>query len=116
MAEEHFALPASSFFGTLLCDHWLLPAKVRQACLQHSLGDLRQLQQDNTSAGDFRRMICLGNITAVLSCEELNTELKHELAGAITAAVKCSESDFLSLMGSIYDLRLEVEEFMRKFA
>lgn len=115
-AEEHFSVPSSSFLGILLCDHWLLPAKVRDACRWHSLKDLQALQRDNSPAGDFRRMVCLGNMVAVLAHDELNTEIKHELARAITTTLKSSEADFLALMGTIYDLRIEAEDFMKKFS
>lgn len=114
-AEEHFSVPSSSFLGILLCEHWLLPAKVRDACRWHSLKDLQALQQDNSPAGDFRRMVCLGNMVAVLAHDELNMEIKHELAHAITTCLKSSEADFLALMGTIYDLRIEAEDFMKKF-
>jgi HD-like signal output (HDOD) protein len=114
-AEDHFALPASSFLGILLCEHWLLPGKIRDACRWHSLKDLAALQSDTSPAGDFRRMVCLGNSIAVLAHEELSTEVKQSLAEAITGALRLTEADFLALMGTIYDLRLEAEDFMKKF-
>jgi len=114
-AEDHFSLPASSFLGVLLCEHWLLPGKIRDACKWHSLKDLETLKRDTSPAGDFRRMVFLGNIVAVLASEELATEVKQSLAEAITGILKLTEADFLAMMGTIYDLRFEAEEFMKKF-
>ncbi|MEI6125101.1 MAG: HDOD domain-containing protein [Pseudomonadota bacterium] len=114
-AEERLAYPSSSFMGTLLCDHWLLPVKIRDACHWHSLSELPKLQRDSTPPGDFRRMICLGNIIAELSNDELSTEVKRELADAIITTLKCTESNFLSLMGEMYDFKIETEEFIKKF-
>ncbi|MCX8042971.1 MAG: HDOD domain-containing protein [Desulfobacterota bacterium] len=114
-AEEKLGMPSSSFFGILLCEHWLLPSKVRDACMWHSLKDIEYLQKDTSPGGDFKRMVCLGNLVAVLASDSLATEVKHQLAEAITTVLQISESQFLTLMGSIYDLRLEVEAFLKKF-
>lgn len=115
VAEDHFSLPTSSFLGILLCEHWLLPGKIRDACKWHSLKDLETLKKDSTPVGDFRRMVCLGNIIAVLASEELSTEVKQSLAEAITGVLRLTEADFLTLMGTIYDLRFQAEEFIKKF-
>jgi len=115
-AEERLALPPSSFLGILLCEHWLLPSKVRDACSWHSLKDIEMLRQEKSAGGDFKRMICLGNLTAVLAHDTLSTEVKQQLAETITDVLHISESQFLTLMGKIYDLRLEVEDFLKKFS
>jgi hypothetical protein len=57
-------------------------------------------------------MVCLGNLASILSKDELNDEMKRRLAAAIMKALDCSDSEFLSLMGDIYELRLEVDKFM----
>lgn len=115
-AEERLGMPSSSFFGILLCEHWLLPSKVRDACTWHSLKDMETLRQDTSPGGDFKRMVCLGNLTAVLSHDVLETDVKQQLAEAITGVLRITDSQFLTLMGSIYDLRLEAEDFLKKFA
>jgi len=113
-AEDRLGLPSSSYFGTLLCEHWLLPSKVRDACACHSLKDIETLQNDTSPSGDFKRIICLGNIVAVLANDPLSADVKKQLAEAITGALRISDEQFLSLMGTIYDLRLQVEEFVKK--
>ena len=113
-AERHFSLPSSGFLGALLCHHWRLPDHIKRACEFHTLRDLPNIDGDGQSAR-FQRMICLGNLVAILSANELKDAKKHEIASAIMAAFDCSESEFLAMMGDIYELRLEVEKFAGQF-
>jgi len=75
-AERHLSLPSSSFLGALLCDHWRLPDNVRQACEFHTLNDFLAAEGDSSST-PFQRMICLGNLVAVLSTSELSDSAKR---------------------------------------
>lgn len=113
-AEMELSLPTSAYFGTLICDHWRLPAKIRDACETHTLRDL-QLIQGRGPSESFKRMICLGNLTSILSLNKLADAKKHEIANAIRESLRCTESEFLAMMGEIYDLRIEVERFMAQF-
>ena len=114
-AEKHFSLPSSSFFGTLLCDHWRLPTKIGQSCECHTLKDLLSIEENSPSAG-FRRMICLGNLIVVFSTEELSELARQDVVDAVNASLGCSKEDFLVMMGDIYELRTEVERFMGQFS
>ena len=110
-AESHFSLPPTAFLGTLLCGHWRLPDQIRSACESHTLKDLPGIEGDSPSAC-FRRMICLGNLLTVLCTEELNNATRHEIADATRTALDCTEPQFLTMMGDIYELRIDVERFM----
>ncbi len=110
-AVEHFSLPSDTYFGSLLCDHWRLPEKIRDACEFHRRCDLDRIEAGDPS-GVFKRMVCVGNLVSTLSSEEYSEETKHDLAQAIMKTLGCSDSEFLSLMGDIYELRLDVERFM----
>ena len=110
-AERHFSLPSSAFLGTLLCDHWRLPEKIRDACEFHSLKDLLAIKENSPSAG-FRRMICLGNLLTIISTEKLSSAHRQEASAAVQTALNLTEAEFLILMGDIYELRIEVEKFM----
>lgn len=114
-AEQHFSLPASAFFGMLLCNHWRLPDHIRSACERHSLTDLTGLDR-NEKLGRFQRMICLGNLLTVLSTDELNDNVKQEIAKATKNMLDCEEPEFLAMMGDIYELRIDVERFTEQFA
>ncbi|MBN1826912.1 MAG: HDOD domain-containing protein [Candidatus Eisenbacteria bacterium] len=113
-AEERLGFPASSYFGTLLCDHWRLPAKVREACEAHTLKELLLLDGDGPAEA-FRRMICLGNLLALLAADGLGEEKKGEIDVAARAALGCTDQEFILIMGDVYDLRLEVDKFMAQF-
>lgn len=113
-AERHLSLPSSSFLGTLLCDHWRLPDNVRQACEFHTLNDFLAAEGDSSST-PFQRMICLGNLVAVLSASELSDSAKQEITDTVTTALDCTQGEFLIMMADIYELRTEVEDFMRQF-
>ena len=115
-AEERLGLPTSSYFGILLCEHWLLPSKVRDACAYHSLKDIETLRKDFSPSGDFKRIICLGNMVAVLANDPLAEDVKKKLAETISSVLRISDEQFLSMMGTIYDLRLQVEDFLKKFS
>jgi HD-like signal output (HDOD) protein len=111
VAEKHFNIPSTSFMGTLLCDHWRLPTKVKQACQSHSLHDLIVLGSHDGTAS-FNRIICIGSLLAILSMENLNDETKQAISKETQKALNCSKDDFLTLMGDIYDLKTDVERFI----
>jgi HD-like signal output (HDOD) protein len=113
-AEKHYSLPSSGFFGTLLCDHWRLPGHIRRACECHTLKHLTDIDKEDSSAR-FRRMICLGNLLTVLSTDELNNDTKQEIASAVRSTLDCGEPEFMTMMGDIYELRVEVERFTDQF-
>jgi hypothetical protein len=60
-------------------------------------------------------MICLGNLLTVLSTDELDDDVKQEIAKATRTALSCQEPEFLAIMGDIYELRIDVERFMDQF-
>jgi len=109
-AERQMELPPSAYFGTLLCDHWRLPVKVRDACEFHSFKDLQAILPD-TPSGECIRIICLGNIMAVLASEQLSEETKHKIAAMIQKSLQYSESQFLTVMAEIYELKIDAEKF-----
>ena len=113
-AENHFSLPPSAFLGALLCDHWRLPDAVRRVCEFHTLSDLITAQK-NGQPKPLDLMVCLGNLLATLSAEELANPKKQEIADTAMKTLNCPENDFLPLMGNIYELRREVESFMDQF-
>ncbi|MCP4715355.1 MAG: HDOD domain-containing protein [Deltaproteobacteria bacterium] len=113
-AEEHFELPASTYLGVLLCDHWRLPTTIQDACKYHRMEDLKNLSKNNEK-DNFRRTLCLGNLVAALTTEVLSEPVKIEIAGILRSELGCDEEAFLALMGEIYDQRLEAEGFINQF-
>lgn len=112
-AEQQLQLPASSYLGGLLCEHWQLPELVGRACRTHSLHDLADLAADSLQDG-FLRMICTGNLLAVLVIEELSEDTKRTLVDAVAAALQISQDRFLALMGRVYELQSDLESFLAR--
>jgi HD-like signal output (HDOD) protein len=114
-AESHFSFPSSAYLGTLLCDRWRLPDHVRRACEFHTLEDLQSIGEISATK-PFERIICLGNLVAVLSKSDLSNEAKKQIADAVQADLGLNEDDFLALMGDVYEWRTEVDAFMSLFS
>ncbi len=107
-SETHFDVPPSAHFGTLLCDHWRLPGQVRDACKFHTLEDL-QSSRENGSPKPIQRITCLGNLAAMLSADPLTPDTKEQIRDAMMEELACTESEFLTLMGDIYELKAQLE-------
>ena len=110
-AEKHYGFPPSGYIGTLLCDHWRLPDKIKNACQFHTLNDLVNLK--GTSSEDiFKRIICTANLMTSMITDSLSKEKKEETTEVIKSALNWSESDFMFIMGDIYELKIEAEKFL----
>jgi len=109
-AERHLSFPPSASFGTLLCYYWKLPGRIRDACESHGLRDLLNVESD-TPSGPFKRMICLGNLMAVLGNDELRGNTKLEVVKAIRTSLNLTESKFMAIMEEIHELKNDVERF-----
>ena len=109
-AEEKYTLPPSSSFGLILCNQWRLPENIKHACEYHTLKDLtpKEGKDVNTS---FRNIICLGNLLTMLSGDYLNNETKEKIINGSLMAFGCTENEFLALMGDIYELATEINDF-----
>ena len=112
-AERALDYPSHQTLGEMLCDQWNLPGPVRRACLQHELDDLRDLDMDQPGA-DQIRLVCLANLLTNLATGDLSPETKQSIMEVTSESVGCSEQDFLLLMGEIYELKSEVESFLRQ--
>ncbi len=113
-AESHFSFPSSGYLGSLLCDRWRLPNRIKRACEFHTLKDLKSVETADPAKA-FERMVCLGNLFAVLSTSELNAETKQEIGEEVKRILNLSEADFLTVMGDIYELGTEVDAFVARF-
>jgi hypothetical protein len=69
---------------------------------------LREVTAGGENTG-FIRIICLGNLMAVLATDILNQDKKYEIAEATKKSLNYTEEQFLSLMGEVYQIKIEVE-------
>ena len=114
VAEEHFGLPSSGYFGVLLSDHWKLPASVRLACEKHTIPDLLALDEADPNAS-FLRVVSLGTLVASLASEDLSEESREIGSQAVRSSLGISESEFVLTMADIYELKSDVDRFMEQF-
>ena len=110
-AELELSLPPSSYMGFLLADHWSLPVSIRDACRIHTLQDL-QKKSEWISSAPMSRVICLGNLFAVLTIDLLSVEKKQAVSEAIQTELQQSSDEFLLMSAEMYELRQEVDQFI----
>lgn len=110
-AENHFSLPTSTYLGSLLCDHWGLPEKIKNVCRFHRIEDLEKRNKEDQYYA-FSWIVTLGNLTAILAIDPLSDKWKNKIVKILRKNLNCSEADFLVLMGDIYEMGYEVENFI----
>lgn len=108
-AEKALKLPASSYLGTLLCEHWRLPDRIKDACESHTLFDLPNLMGTSERAA-LLRVIALANILTILSTEPLAEEKTGQLSRIASKILQLKEQQFVLLMATISELKLEAEQ------
>ncbi len=113
-AERRLGMPASSHFGSLLCGHWRLPDKIREACERHTLDDLRGAE-GVPPLTEAQRLICLGSLLTVMVTEQPSDEVRGEIRDATTTALVCPPEEFDRTLESVSGLGRDVQEFMGQF-
>ncbi len=118
-SERELDQPSSSWIGSLLCDHWGLPEKIREACEHHTLDALGPADDGGEpnsewegERDDFRKTIVMGNNLTLLAGSELRPETKESIITATMSAFDLEEGEFLALVGEVQDLRNEADRFM----
>ena len=110
-AENYFDMPPSSYLGSLLCEFWRLPDKIREACVAHTLDELKKLSQAD-QPNSFIRVICLANLLATLTTDQLEDEIKKQVTTEIKQNYELTDDKFMLMLGSISELKMETEKFM----
>lgn len=113
-AVIHFSYPSSGYLGTLLCNHWRLPKQIKKACEFNTLQDLLASREAGPPK-PFQRMICLANLVATLSSDNLGNDARKGIAEAVQTNLGLDEEGFLTLMADIYGLKIDVEGFVGQF-
>lgn len=110
-AEKHFKLPPSAYLGSLLCDHWRLPAKIKAACARHTMYDLPSLI-GRSETETFLRVIAVGNLLAVLASVALADEKRTQITRILQKVLKLDDQAFLLLLASASELKMEAEQLV----
>ena len=100
-AEKEFSLPASSYLGSLLCDRWRLPHRIKDSCLHHTLQDLKPYSVGKSEADSFIRIIILSNLIAIVTTNKLKQEKYEEINDAVKDALGLKEADLLMLLNEV---------------
>ncbi len=106
-AEEELSYPASSYFGSLLCDKWRLPHRIKESCLHHTLQYLKHYSVEKSEADSFIRIIILSNLIATVTTNRLKQEKVEEINDALKDALGLDEADLLILLNEVSKLKDE---------
>lgn len=104
-------LPSSSYFGTLLCDHWQLPDKIKLACEKHEIKDLFEDESEGPIRA-FIRVICIANLLTYLVMKPLSNENKEKIKEIVKSMMDWDDSEFMLIMGDVYELKAEAEKLI----
>lgn len=107
-AEDILKFPKSSDMGALLCDRWGLETIIQSACETHTVYDLQKIDASQSDA-DLKRVICLGNIMAILTQDDINAQTREKIYQTARSELKLSEDDFLLFLGKNTEFSLEVD-------
>lgn len=107
-AEEQFGFASHMMFGSLLCDHWALPASIKRACSFHELRDLQGIE-DRSQAQPFDLVITVSNMIAALATANLHDRLKEEVTAEVRRVLDMSKEQFLAFLGDLYELERKAE-------
>jgi HD-like signal output (HDOD) protein len=107
-AERHFERPSHLVLGGMLCEQWGLPDVVKQACEVHELDQL----QATCDLHPIQKVTGVSNLLVHLAESQLEEDLKREVQTCIQNRLGCSDQDFLTLIGDVYNLKTEVGRFL----
>ena len=100
-AEEELSYPASSYLGSLLCDRWRLPHRIKDSCLHHTSQDLKHYSVGKSEADSFISIIILSNLIATVTTNILKQEKVEEINDALKDVLGLNEADLLMLLNKM---------------
>ncbi len=106
-AEKELSYPTSSYLGSLLCNRWGLPHRIKDSCLHHTLEDLKPYSAGKSEADSFIRIIILSNLIATVTTNRLKQEKVEEINDALKDALALNEADLLILLNEVSKLKDE---------
>ena len=110
-AEDALNLPSHTLYGAILCERWLFSELVKQACLCHELSDLKTFNSGEVG-DDNLLVVCISNLVSNLALHDLANNPRQEICAEVRRALDCDESEFLLLMGELYELKSETQKFL----
>jgi HD-like signal output (HDOD) protein len=111
-AEADLGLPRDGELGALLCQHWRLPAIVRDSCRRHELEDL-QASASDPSIGPVGVAVAVASLLSVLCVLPLTEDRKREISREVQHVMRLDEQGFLMLMSDVFEYREEAKQTVR---
>ena len=109
-AERHFERPSHLVLGGMLCEQWELPDVIKQACEVHELEQL----QETGDLHPIQMVTGVSNLFVHLADSKLEEDLKREVQCCIKNRLGCSDEEFLTVIGEVYNLKSEVGRFLEQ--
>jgi len=103
-SEKFFEFPPSAYLGTLLCDRWRLPQKVKAACSTHTFYDFEQTI-DQPPKDSFIPVISMSNLLTLMITDPLKPDLSDIITKTIIKFLKIPETSFPLLMTDVLGLK-----------
>ncbi len=111
-AEKELSLPASSYLGSLLCDRWRLPQRIKDSCSYHTLQDLKSFSETKLEDNPLKRFVLLSNLFAIITTDSLHQKKREEIIIAIKEVLSINETNFLMLLNDMSAFKDKVEALM----
>jgi HD-like signal output (HDOD) protein len=109
-AVTKLGLTKSSSIGSELCIHWRLSDIIVKCCNYHTMEDLEKINQFDHH--DLIKINIIASNISTLVLYELTEEHKNRIIEMIKNTLDLDEDQFISLMGDVYESKIEVEDFL----
>jgi HD-like signal output (HDOD) protein len=112
-AERALDLPPHTVLGGILSDRWHLPALVLNVCLHHEEEEPDEETHSGTTRSALRVVMAadaMAHITAGGLCPERNSALQAK----VCRLLDCTGEEFILLMGTVYEIKQDVDVFLRE--
>jgi HD-like signal output (HDOD) protein len=103
-SEKFFEFPSSAYFGTLLCDRWRLPQRVRAVCSTHTFYDFMQII-DHPPKDPFIPVVMISNLLTLMITDPLKPDLSDRITKTVINFLKITATSFPLLMTDVLELK-----------
>ncbi|MGM0577156.1 MAG: HDOD domain-containing protein [Myxococcota bacterium] len=114
-AERDLRLPSHTTMGAALCERWQLPESIHDVCRHHELDDPSSEPGTPLNVA-FRRMVSAASLLSQMSTGDLRPDVRERAGRHARRLLGLDQRDFMTLMGTIYELRHEADAFTAELA
>lgn len=110
-AERQLSLPSHTLMGGALAERWQLPEAIRDVCYHHELAD--PAEEPGTPLNiAYRRMVSAASLLSQVTLGDLRPDEAERAGHRARKLLGLDEDDFMTLMGTVYELRHEADAFV----